>query len=257
VGRRATAAAAVAVAALLPAPALGSTRDAGGSSIASAVALPLTAIVDAATAPRAGVQYWKVDLGVGDLLVVVFASASGPANTAGICILPPTATDATVAQTHCLATVPDIHWTTGRVQVVHVAESAGTYYVAAGRADRLRAVAPDAVKQCAEPAPLAYQIGGQVLKPTSLSVHGPHHTAAHTRLHIAGTVGGAAGGTVEVALFGPAGFHPIDRETPLTASGAFALDTRPLPRGHYRLTISYAGDVGHRPSRRTIAITVG
>jgi hypothetical protein len=203
--RRRSAAAACAVAALLPATAFGGAREAGGSSIASAAALPVNSVAVASTAPRAGVQYWKIDLGAGDLLAVVFAAVSGPLNDTGICVLPPTTTDAVLAQTRCLSTAPDIRWTNGRVQVVYAAATAGTYYVAAGLADCLRAAAPDSVKPCetyhegADPVPaLTYQIGGQVLKPTSVSVRAPRRVHMHRRLHVAGAVAGAAGGPVRL-----------------------------------------------------------
>jgi hypothetical protein len=251
---RATAALAVVAALVLSPVAGGATRDAGGASIAAAVALPVNSIVVASAPAHAGVQFWKVDLRAGDMLVVVFGYAAGPLNDTGICVLPPSTTDPALAQTHCLATVPDIHWTGGgRTQVVMVAPSPGTYYVAAGLADCLRAAAPDAVKPCDTSPALAYQLGGEVLKFTALRVAVPAHALAKKRVRIAGAVTGADGGTVSIALAGPRRFAT---RSALAPDGTFAITTRPLPHGRYTLTVDYDGDTAHRPAKRVVSFAV-
>jgi hypothetical protein len=227
---------------------------AGGDSLATAVSLPLDVVV--ANAPEhAGVQFWKIDLAAQEMLVVVFGYVSGPLNDTGICVLPPSTTDSTLAQTHCLTTLPDIHWTGGgRTQVVMVAPTAGTYYVAAGLADCLRAAAPDAVKPCGSAPALAYQLGGEVLKFTALSVVVPKKAVAKKPVRIAGALTGApAGVLLGVAIKGP---RTSFMQVPLAADGSFAVTTKRLPRGRYTVTVEYAGDTAHRPVSRTVALVV-
>jgi hypothetical protein len=241
---------------LLPASASGAPLAAGGDSIATAVSLPLDGGLVVATAPEhAGVQFWKVDLAAQEMLVVVFGYVSGPLNDTGICVLPPATTDAALAQTHCLATLPDIHWTGGgRTQVVMVAPTSGTYYVAAGLADCLRAAAPDAVKPCGAAPALAYQLGGEVLKFTSLSVVVPKTSKAKKAVRITGVLTGApAGVTVDIGIKGPRGSFA---QLPVAADGHFALKTKALPRGRYTVNVEYAGDTSHRPQTRTATLVV-
>jgi hypothetical protein len=134
-----------------------------------------------------------------------------------------------------------------------VVPATGTYYVAAGLADCLRAAAPDAVKPCGAAPALAYRLGGEVLKFTALSVVVPKQAAAKKPVRITGVLTGAAGGIVNVAIKGP---RSSFAQAPLAADGSFALKTRPLPRGRYLVTVEYQGDTAHRPVTRTVALVV-
>jgi hypothetical protein len=177
-----------------------------------------------------GVQYWRVDLALGDQLTLDYENVTGEGT--GVCMLAPETTDYTVAETDCSHS----DGTDAKDQMRFTAPTAGSWILSVY------------VNWCCQRGPWAYDFVGSVRRRTTLTLSAPTTARAGNKVLLTGRVapGLAAPVTVQRKLAGR--WRTFGTAT-AAADGAFTLKARLARPGGYRLRAVYAGDAQYLPSQ--------
>jgi hypothetical protein len=239
----------------------------GGDSIASAPDVPLGA---SQVASRDGIDYWRVNLNTGDLLVVDLGSVDG--DRVGLCLWRPEVTNYTSATTQCKAYV----FTAGKTELTFKAGPSGkwslafldpryecnpTYPEAVGPrgswTNEENRIFTDEVQ--VDPLcklNVSYEFTTYVKAYTAATLRiGSGVVAANKFVTFAGSVrgSGVTGGKVE--LQGYVGGWKTFAVVKVGGNGSFSYKARFREPGTYKIRARYAGDATHLPS--TVVISVG
>jgi hypothetical protein len=187
----------------------------------------------------AGVQYWRVPLAFGDLLVIDYGVVTGDDVT--LCLLDPKVTDYTLTDAHCAATDS----TQQKHEFKFTAPAAGAWTLVVGD------------YHCCSDTTWAYQLTAHVKQRTQTNLAAPPLAARNSNVTMSGHVSGVTGGQVAVQYKplagGPWTTVGVSR---LTAHGTFSVRTRFKKAGSYRARAAYPGDASHLPSAATTVIKV-
>lgn len=235
--------AAVTIAALLaagPAAAAGST---GGTSIATAPALPLGRQITHATRRP---EYWRVEMGPADELVVDLGSTNSRFS-AEVCVLDPDVNDYSSDQAPCRAMAA----TNTKRQLRFRSPGLGQWTVAAWGCTGCTLFNPSGAGYA------AYEFTAYVRKYTAVTLLGPRRATAGARLALKGSVQGASAGLLQLVRRLPGGRWVPLGTTRIKADGTFAYRTAFPRSGIVRIGAVYGGDERHLPSRDAIVVAVG
>ena len=185
-------------------------------------------------------EFWRARLAAGDQLIIdwaLTASACSRANH-GILVYTPSVNDKTVARASPVAD-HDMKGASNR-EFVWVAPSAGHWTLFFYGCRQTTSTVAAWVQQF-----------------TQMRVTAPSHVAHGHSFKVTGTVSGASGGTVAVAVSGPGAIKQLPVVASIAAGGNFATRIRLPQVGVYTLRIAYYGDSNHRPSQAVAKIHVG
>lgn len=235
--------AAVTIAALLaagPAAAAGST---GGTSIATAPSLPLGRQITHATRRP---EYWRVEMGPADELVVDLGSTNSRFS-AEVCVLDPDVNDYSSDQAPCRAMAA----TNMKRQLRFRSPGLGRWTVVAWGCTGCTLFNPSGASYA------SYELTAYVRRFTAVTLLAPSRVRAGARMLLRGSVQGASGGLLQLARRLPGGLWvPLGTAT-IEPDGSFRFRTSLPRRGSVRLAAIYGGDRRHLPSRDAIVVAVG
>jgi hypothetical protein len=229
-----------AVLALLSAASASGSYAAGGDSIATAPALPVGARVTGETRRP---EYWRVELGLADQLVVDLASVKSKL-AAEVCVLHYDVNDYSSEGAPCRA------WTstTTKRQMRFTAPAPGKWIVVVYGCGGCYIFRPLAASN------VAYEFTARVRRYTRVILP-PAKTKVGRPITLRGTVQGADGGMVLVTHRSSGRWAPLGTAR-IGTNGSFAFTTTVYRRGVTRIGAVYGGDDRHRPSTNTTTLTV-
>ena len=212
----------------------------GGASISAAPPLPVGVRV---AGENRRPEYWRVELGLADQLIVDLGSTKGNL-AAEVCVLHYDVNDYSSEGAPCKA------WTstTTKRQMSFTAPAAGDWIVVlygCGGCYIFRPLAADNV---------AYEFTARVRRYTSAILR-PAKTKIGRPVTLRGTIDGAERGTVTLTRRASRRWVPLGTAR-IGANGSFALTTTVYRRGVVRIGAVYGGDDRHRPSSDTTTLTV-
>lgn len=213
---------------------------AGGASIAAAPALPVEVrVVNATRLP----EYWRLDLGLADQLVVDIGSTDRK-YSAEVCVLDPDVNDYSSEGTPCRAMTS----TNTKRQLRFVAPAAGNWIVVVYGCVGCTRFRPLGASYA------AYEFSASVRRFTSVTL-APTTARVGRRATLRGTVKGAGAGPLQIVRRSSGRWVPLGT-TQLRPDGSFVFKTTFYRRGVVQVGAVYAGDGRRRPSRETATVTV-
>ena len=213
----------------------------GGGSIEAAPQLPLDVQVKNASRRP---EYWRVQLGLADELVVNIGSTNSKFS-AEVCVLDPDVNDYSVDGAPCQAAAA----TNTRKQLRFRAPASGSWIVVVWGCTGctvFRLISSYG----------AYEFTASVRRYTGVSLLGPSRVKAGGRITLRGAVQGAGGGTLEIVRRAMGGQWVPLGKAKLNRDGTFEYATTLYQRGVMRIGAVYGGDFRHRPSRAMITVVV-
>lgn len=230
----------VALVALLAVASAGASPAAGGASIADAPALPVG--VRVAGANRRA-EYWRVELGLADQLVVDLASTNSRL-AAEVCVLHYDVNDYSSEGAPCRA------WTSTNTkrQMRFTAPAPGKWIVVVYGCAGCYIFRPLAASS------VAYAFTARVRRYTRLTLV-PAVGRIGRRVTLRGRVDAAQGGTVLLMRRSSGRWTPLGTAR-IGPEGGFAFATTLYRRGVVRIGASFAGDDRHLPSSDSTTLTL-
>ena len=213
---------------------------AGGVTIATAPMLPVgVRVADESRRP----EYWRVELGLADRLVVDLGSRNSKLS-AEMCVLHYEVNDYSVDPSPCQA------WssTFTKRQLTFTAPAPGSWIVVVYGCGGCYIFRPLAAAR------VVYEFTARVQRFTRVTLI-PAKTRVGRRTTIVGTVEGAASGKVLLTQRSGGRWVPLG-STRLRANGSFSFATTFFRRGVIRIGAMYAGDDRHRPSSGTTTVGI-
>lgn len=234
---------AVLAALLVAAVPAGGAGASGGDSIATAPKLPLGVRVAHVTRRP---EYWRVELGLADELVVDLGSTNS-SYSAEVCVLDPDVNDYSSDQAPCRAMAA----TNKKRQLRFRSPALGQWtLVAWGCAGCTVFFRPAAGSYA------AYEFTAYVRRYTAVTLLRPKRARAGAPLRLAGTVQGAGGGLLQLVRRLPGGqWAPIGTSR-IRSDGTFAYRASFARPGIVRIGAIYGGDASHLPSKDAIVVAV-
>ena len=213
---------------------------AGGASIATAASLPLGVRVESESRRP---EYWRVDLGLADRLVVDLGSRNSRLSVE-VCVLHFDVTDYSSDDAPCRA------WTSTytKRQLRFVAPAPGSWIVVVYGCGGCYIFRPLNASR------VAYEFTARVQAYTRVTIP-PSNVRAGRRTTLRGTVQGAAGGKLLITQRSDRRWVPLGT-TPIRSNGSFTFATTFYRRGVVQIGAMYAGDDRHRPSSGRTTVTV-
>lgn len=229
----------------------------GGATIATAVNVGSGGTYEATTQPGAGVEFYKVTLGVGDLLTVGYGVQAGFYTWVGACLLPPGTDDFTVSQSKC---IHDFNGrrsgeavTKSKVQHTYRSPLRGTYPIAIGIGNCVLGFGyltvpcqkVNANSDTAPPTPYTMRV--RVEYRTRISLRGPSSGQANEQLAFIGKLTGrtTSGKTVFLQVRKGRKWTSVSSAT-VGSNGSFQVTARLDKPGIYALRAFYPGDATHQ-----------
>lgn len=226
--------------ALLAVESSSASYAAGGDSIAAAPALPVGARVAGETRRP---EYWRVQLGLADQLVVDLRSINSKLS-AEVCVLHYDVNDYSSEGAPCKA------WTSthAKRQMRFTAPAPGQWIVVVYGCGGCYIFRPLAASN------VAYEFTARVRRYTRVSLP-PAKTKMGRPATLRGTVVGAEGGKILITHRSSGRWAPLGTAR-IGTTGSFAFTTTLYRRGVVRIGAVYAGNDRHLPSTATTTLTV-
>ncbi len=238
----------------------------GGDSIASAPDVPLGV---SQVASRDGIDYWRVNVNTGDLLIVDFGSVDG--DPVALCLWQPAVSDYTSATTRCERFI----FTTRKAELTFRPGPSGKWILAFLDSTRdwdcvSARIGPSSwfpsENELYSPASwltvevdpkcrgnVSYEFAAYVKRYTSTTLRGSAIVRSNSVVTLRGRVEGVSGGQVQIQFY-YRGAWQTDARVVAGAGGAFVYRFRAgrLQRGYfYNVRAVYPGDSEHLASEST------
>ena len=263
VGRQA--AAVVTVAAFALVALVGSAlAAAGGTTVAGAVAFTPGKTISTSTEQGAGVNFFKVTAGYGDLLSIGFGvptAFQSDRNVVGVgmCLLPLGTDDFTLSQARCLTSLENNNApnTQTKLEVSYRILRAGTYTFAIGD-HYCVAYGPSVSLPCSDNGrrpPVPYELRVMLQAYTTMTLQAPATARAHGSVVVRGLLKGRNVGGTKIAIqIRHGGAWKAVGIARASSSGQFSAKVPIGAAGRYALRAVYAGDGSHQASRASATV---
>jgi hypothetical protein len=217
-----------------------------GTSIATAPEIPLGA-KQFGSGP--GIDYWRVTLGYGDLLVLDYETTDADEHGTNVCLVKPTVTDFTLPKARC--EVQGDAYAPGKREVRFTASAAGKWslLVADGRTNGSWCFRSDEIVPTCD-LDVTYELTAYRLLFTQTKLN---PAAGHARkpLTFTGKVVGAHAGRLAMQARSGKAWKTIGSGS-IAKNGSFRVTAKFSRKGTYQVRAMYPGDAGHRPSSSTV-----
>ena len=213
---------------------------AGGTSIATAANLPIGVRVENESRRP---EYWRVELGLADRLVVDLGSKNSKLSVE-VCVLHYNVTDYSSDDAPCRA------WTSTytKRQLRFIAPEPGSWIVVVYGCGGCYIFRPQNASR------VAYEFTARVEAYTRVTMP-PANARTGRRTTLRGTVQGATGGKLLITQRSGRRWVPLGT-TSIRSNGSFSYTTTFYRRGLVQIGAMYAGDNWHRPSSERTTVTV-